>query len=30
MERLGEYRARNREIHPPAYFPDYKTRVEWA
>ena len=27
MERLGEYRARNREIHPPAYFPDYKTSV---
>jgi protocatechuate 3,4-dioxygenase, beta subunit len=27
MERLREYRARNREIHPPAYFPDYKTSV---
>jgi protocatechuate 3,4-dioxygenase beta subunit len=27
VERLGEYRARNREIHPPAYFPDYKTSV---
>ena len=27
MERHGEYRARNREIHPPAYFPDYKTSV---
>ena len=27
MERLGEYRSRNREIHPPAYFPDYKTSV---
>jgi protocatechuate 3,4-dioxygenase beta subunit len=23
----GEYRARNREIHPPTYFPDYKTSV---
>ena len=22
-----EYRSRNREIHPPAYFPDYKTSV---
>jgi protocatechuate 3,4-dioxygenase, beta subunit len=27
MNRDGEYRARNREIHPPAYFPDYKTSV---
>ena len=27
MERLGEYRSRNREIHPPAFFPDYKTSV---
>jgi protocatechuate 3,4-dioxygenase beta subunit len=27
MNRTGEYRARNREIHPPAYFPDYKTSV---
>ena len=27
MERLGEYRSRNRDIHPPAYFPDYKTSV---
>ncbi|MFO1047314.1 MAG: protocatechuate 3,4-dioxygenase subunit beta [Geminicoccaceae bacterium] len=27
MERLGEYRSRNREIHPPAYFPDYKTSI---
>jgi protocatechuate 3,4-dioxygenase, beta subunit len=27
MNREGEYRARNREIHPPAYFPDYKTSV---
>ncbi|MEK0084627.1 protocatechuate 3,4-dioxygenase subunit beta [Benzoatithermus flavus] len=23
----GEYRPRNRAIHPPAYFPDYKTSV---
>ena len=23
MKRDGEYRARNREIHPPAYFPGY-------
>ena len=27
MNRDGEYRARNREIHPPACFPDYKTSV---
>jgi protocatechuate 3,4-dioxygenase beta subunit len=27
MNRTGEYRARNREIHPPAYYPDYKTSV---
>ncbi|MGH7292145.1 MAG: protocatechuate 3,4-dioxygenase subunit beta [Myxococcota bacterium] len=27
MNRDGEYRARNREIHPPAYYPDYKTSV---
>ena len=27
MERLGEYRSRTRGVHPPAYFPDYKTSV---
>ena len=27
MERLGEYRSRNRELHPPPFFPDYKTSV---
>lgn len=27
MNRTGVYRPRNREIHPPAYFPDYKTSV---
>ena len=27
MNRTGEYRARNREIHPPAFAPDYKTSV---
>ena len=27
MNRPAEYRSRNREIHPPAYFPDYKTSV---
>ena len=27
MNRTGEYRARNRAIHPPAYTPGYKTSV---
>ena len=27
MERLGEYRSRNRELHPPPFYPDYKTSV---
>ena len=27
MKRDGEYRARDRDIHPPAYFPGYKTSV---
>lgn len=27
MTRDGEYRARNRELHPPAYAPGYKTSV---
>lgn len=27
MNRTGEYRARNREIHPPALSPGYKTSV---
>ncbi|MFO1072866.1 MAG: protocatechuate 3,4-dioxygenase subunit beta [Geminicoccaceae bacterium] len=27
MSQPAEYRPRNREIHPPAYFPDYKTSI---
>ena len=27
MEHEGDYRERNRALHPPAWFPDYKTSV---
>ena len=27
MTRAGEYYTRNRNIHPPAFAPDYKTSV---